>query len=85
MKTLNLEMNSDNLNYITILLEDKDKKDYSNIHIYDSKTLFLENGYIIRDAVATEFTKHILYNMIEEITVKFTFDNLLTEEEYENS
>ena len=87
MRILELNQNQyfNDSSVLTVQIDEEElNNDFGKLHIHDTKTFFLKNGYIIKDAVAVEFRREIdiLSNTIY-LTVKFLFDKLLTEEEYE--
>ena len=94
MRILELELNqyfTDSSSLIVALDEEEFNNDFADIHVFDKKTLFLKNGYIIKDAAVVSITKALIspltYKSLGlekwDVKVKFIFDKLLTEEEYE--
>ncbi len=86
-----LELNQYFNDSSSLIMQLDDEDDLANLKVYDTKTIFLKNGYIIKDAVVASITKALVSPLIYkslglekwDVKVNFIFDKLLTEEEYE--
>ena len=95
MRVLDLSVNEyfNDSSSLIVELDEEDEDDFAELKVYDTKTLFLKNGFIIKDAVVTSITKALVSPLIYkslglekwDVQVTFIFDKLLTEEEYEKA